>query len=744
MIRGNDVSKLVELRTAGFIKDRSHFAEQRINAQLVAGHHFNYQNTELPSLVYMDRGGGTEVEIAVNYLAKYARIKQNRLTTHAPMVRVVPKSTDERVDRKSAEIAQLVWEDIVYRHQFRKLIKLWAYDYIVLGECIARLSWDPDKGDLMQTETLSPEDDYGYGSEDKDGSIVSEAGAMGGYGQPEELPESDSIGTFTGDLSIERVSPWNLIRPQECENINEAKWLCIDRFVHLKTVKNWMRNHPEKRKQIAPGDMAESSEYMFDMSSGMREVKDHVRVSEMYFRPCSEYPNGYYSFFTDNVVLFEGELPLGLFPIHYRGYLTAPGNPRHHSIIRDAKPIQAEINRCVGKAITHSLTLGDDKVFLPTGSNIDEKQSEPGSRIIFYQPNPSGGSSGPTVIEGRTGIQHMDQAQRFVAMMQDIFDETDPAVIQGGSPKDAMKRDPMALLHASYKEKEDNSFYGEEFEQFLVLVTQDVLHMARGYYNDQQLLTALGLNEYAAVDDFRKNPLRDTVEIEPTSDSALSIIGRQHAFSTALQYVGARLPPKDIGLLLEGMPLGNKDLAFQGLNQDHKIADNLIRNLDNGRDIKINPLGEDIEFMIKSLISKIKEPGFIYKPWNVQQLYTQKLQEYQQIAAQQQQMMMELNKQLIPTDGPLVKIGSMHVPNPNKSSSRTTIPARLPQAAIEWVIQRLEQQNMNQEKLMGLDMASQQSVMQTAQQMLGQGGGGPGGGQPQPMPQQMPPQGMAG
>ena len=181
------------------------------------------------------------------------------------------------------------------------------------------------------------------------------------------------------------------------------------------------------------------------------------------------------------------------------------------------------------------------------------------------------------------------------------------------------------------------------------------------------------------------------------------------------------------------MPLGNKDLAFQGLVFDQKIADGLIRNLDNGRDVPINPLGEDIPFMIKNLISRIKDPGFVNKPPFIQELYNNKLLEYQQLEAQQQQMQMQLNEQMIPVDGPLVKIGTMNVPNTG-GGSKATVPLRLPESALRWLREALDNRGITQERLVGMDMATKNRVLTLAQQIAASGQGG------QPQQQQPPPQ----
>lgn len=736
MVRVPNVATLDQWRERGRVKDENHFSEQRIHAQLVACKHFKYQNMTLPSHIYLDRDGKTSVEIPINYLGKYARIKQNKLVMHAPMVHIVDKSGNERVDRSAADLAQKIWADIVYRHEFKHIIKDWAFDYTVLGECIARISWDPQKGTPVQSIPNNMIDISNNSSRGAEDGIVGDVGPSSS-----ESLESTTVTMFSGDLSIERVEPWNLIRPEECKDIKDAEWLCIDRFINRDTIKSWFPNDADMQNKISASMGNESAtSFMYDMSQGFYEAQNLVRVSEMYFRPCAKYPYGYYIFFTNNTILYNGELPFGIFPILHRGQLRTNSNPRGHSLLRDGKPIQAEINRCFGQAIEHSLSLGDDKIFLPEGSKIPKTVKEPGCRILFYS-SPLNFKE-PVIVSGRTGMQHVEQGFKFIDIMKDLFNEVDPNAAGSPTPTRAGTQNIMGMLFSSSQDREKNAFYASDFEDFLVRTCDCILKIVRNFYTDEQLMTALGESDFASAEDFKNHKLRDTIEVEPTTHSTFNTFGRQHVFDVAMQYASKYLQPKDVGLILQAMPLGNKDVAFQGLVFDQKIADGLIRNLDNGRDIPINPLGEDIPFMIKNLISRIKDPGFINKPPFIQELYNKKLMEYQQIEAQQQQLQMQLDKQMIPVDGPLVKIGTMNVPN-TTGGSKATVPLRLPEGALKWLREALDQRGMTQERLVGMDMATKNRILTVAQQIAASGQGG----QPQESQQSLPPpqsQQMAG
>ena len=462
---------LIKNRRKGIDADQRLFSEQRNNVNLVSGKHHKSGSIDM----HIQTGKKSSmVRMTINYIAKYARKKQNRLITHAPMVKVMPKSDDEREDVKSAELSNSVWKDIVYKHNINSLIRKLAHDYISIGEMCVKVGWNPDKGEPVSEE---------------DKTIDIQKDSMDQYGRK----ITDQRAVFTGDLEFERILPWNLIRPAECTDIRTAPWLCIDRMLPISEVKSWFVRDPKKYEMITSGynnayDDGDDKLVGFDNDNNLYADKDSMLVSEMYFRPTPDYPQGLFFIFSKELLMFNGELPYGMFPILYAGYLSQAGSPRHYSIIRDAKPLQAEINQCFSKAIEHSLSIGDDKIFVPKGSSLDEGASQPGIRYIYYN---NANMVQPTVVQGRTGIQHLEQAQQLVMVLKDLFDEPDDNKPQQGVAQMVGPRDPQAMIYASYKEKEYNSYFAEDFEQFVVRLAKMSLRYARHYYTPDKIVPVI-------------------------------------------------------------------------------------------------------------------------------------------------------------------------------------------------------------------------------------------------------------
>ena len=688
-----EIDRLLENRRKGIQADEFHFAEQRRNVELVKSYH---HGNERDFYIIGGRSGRTKIKMTANYIGKYVRKKQNRLVTHSPMVKVLPKSGTDREDVKAATLANSVWKDAVSRHNINKLIKKLAFHYVTLGEAVVRIIWDPYKGEatgqgaIRQSDNPDEVNQYGI-----------------------KLHKHYAI--FNGDIDIEAVLPWNLIRPSSCDNIDKADWLCIDRVVPISTVKSWLAHDAEKYKQVS--DNFGNIDYRvitYNSDNQYGIEKDSTIVSEMYFRPTPDYPQGLWFMFTDRVKMFWGELPFGIFPIRYAGFLEAPENARHYSIIRDVTSIQGEINACISKAMEHRVKVGDDKVLVPKGSDIEKGVVSGGIRYSYYNPIGTGGV--PVVIQGRTGEQHMLQAESLVGILHDIFDEPDdqkPVAANVARPQ--APRDADALLHASYKEKEYNAAFAEDFERLIVDTAKLLLKTARSYYTADRLVPMVGKKEYVNISEFTQHKHEDTIVVEPSSGNAMTVMGKQRAFTNILQYASKAIQPRDIGLIVKNMPLLNQEEAFRGLTQDYDIADNMILALNRGTPVEVNPMGEDVLFMIRSLISEIKDSGFLQKPFHVQQLYRQTLRQYQMIHAQQQAMEWELNKQMIPANGPLLPIG-YYIPDPNSKTGRAKR-AMIPKDSVEWLLQRLQAQGITHDKMQGIDIADRLAMQQMAGSM---------------------------
>ena len=88
-------------------------------------------------------------------------------------------------------------------------------------------------------------------------------------------------------------------------------------------LKKMYKDQPEKLKALESKN--DDVYVIFDTNQGNhKKTKTKVLIKELYFKPCLQYPNGYFYIFTDAALLEHGELPYGIFPIKWVGTTGAP------------------------------------------------------------------------------------------------------------------------------------------------------------------------------------------------------------------------------------------------------------------------------------------------------------------------------------------------------------------------------------------------------------------------------------
>jgi len=496
---------------------------------------------------------------------------------------------------------------------------------------------------------------------------------------------------------FEEVYAFNLLRPSEAKSFDDAKYVIVRKMVAKNDLKQ-MVNDEESLKAI---ESVGSNEYkVFDVDDGSyKTTSDETLVREFYFRPSAEYPRGYFYFTLDNAqILFQGELPQGVFPIIDVGFDEVPSSCRSHSIIRTCRSYQKEINRCSSAISNAQLILGDDKILYQSSTNLQYGGTIAGVRGIKY-------SSGqpPTILSGRSGDQYLNFLNSQISELYNVTNvKEDPAI--------NAQLDPYALLFSSFKNREGFVEYGEKFERFMVRICETSLRLFKAYVHDDMLIPAIGKNEYINISEFRSTEdLNYVIKVEPRTDDAESMLGRMLSINHILQYVGQNLDKEELGVLIKNLPTLNKSELFSSLTIDYDNAVNDILALDRGEFPAINRY-DNHKFLIKRLIHRTKKKDFNLLPEPVRQNYFQKITQHEQIEAEQLQEIEQLKAGFIPSGGYLVPV-DFYASDPANPAKTKRV--RLPYEAISWLVKRLEKQGMSQQTMdqMNHNMLSDMAAM---------------------------------
>lgn len=663
--------ELMKLYQEGTNCDNAVYSEQRSNILLAAGNHYNRRNSKFLGRVREENSLSQDQKLRLtkNHIQRICKIYENGILTYVPGVSIFPRNPTELQDQKSTELNKSVWEYIKDKQKLKKQIQYWVQDFVRISEVFVKIFWDYSKGELVNYEPQV--DEMGQ-------PVIDE------MGQP-VLDMSKPV--FSGDLVFERMFAFNIFRAKEAKSMDESWFIGHRKMMDINTLKSMVGNDQDKLKLIQA--TRDETYRIFDGNSmNYVESENQCLVIEFFIKPCKLYPKGYFYITTNAGVLFEGELPAGKWNIAYAGFDENPTSARASSIIKVARPYQAEINRSSSQVATHQITLSDDKILIQSGSKIQNGGMLPGVRAIQYQGQP------PQIMPGRVGDQ-------FFSYIQMQIDEMYVACnLAEELEEKTADVDPFTTLYKSMTQKKKYVVYAEKFQQFLMDICDISLVLHKHYISDDALIPIIGKSEIVNIDEYKNTtPLSYLIKLEEATDDMETKFGRQLMFNNIMQFVGSQLDPKQLGMLIKMSPYANNDGLFEDLTLDIDNANNMLLALDRGKDFMPSDK-DDPDFMMKKLASRMRKADFEFLPGVVQEKYAQVYQIYVDIQAEQQRKIQEAALGYVPMSGMAV-VCDLYVPMPGNASK--TQRARVPYDSLVWLLKRLEEQGANQEMLNQMD-----------------------------------------
>lgn len=696
---------LISLYKDGESIDNSIYAEQRSNLMLVAGNHYTRKGSKFWNRIRDDKGlsGEQKIRIVSNHIQRICKILENNILTYAPSVDICAKNPSELQDQKAAELNKAVWKDIETRQKFKQRTREFCQDFTRIGETFAKLYWDESKGRFL-----------GYEQQvDELGQPVFEDGGMDDYGQPlQGAPVGDkSKPKFSGDLCIERIFGFNIFRAKEAKTMDESWFIGLRKMVNIDELKSRVGNDEEKLKYIQAS--RDETFVVFDGNNTnyKTEANNECLVLEMYVRPSINHPNGYYYIYTTSGVLWEGELPFGIFPIVYAGYDEVPTNARYHSIIKHLRPFQSSINMMASQAAEARITTGQDKILTQIGSKIQSGGLNAGIRNIQYAGSP------PTIMPGRTGDQWLAPMQQAIEEMYQIANMAEDL------GEKQSQQDPFGKLFETMEQKKKYVLYVMKFASFQCELVETALTLYREYADESAIIPAIGRSELVNIAEFKNTkPLNYQIKVDSSTEDMESKMGRQLMFNHILQYVGTNLDKDQLGLMVKMAPYANNEQAFEDLTINYDSATNMILSLDRGQPFQPNA-NDDAKYMLKRIISRMRKADFKQLSPQIQQMYSQVEQQFVQIEADQAARIKAAQAEFIPMAGMAVTC-QMYVPDPKDPSKKPQL-VRVPFDSLTWLLKRLEEQGILQQDISQQQMGVQAQIadhsMQAPQQPAGVG-----------------------
>lgn len=714
------ISDLNEMFSRSETALQSHFAEIRTNILLAAGYHHpkydRFGNSR--NSLFRDMSKSKKIRITKNHIQVITKFIRNSIQNRAPDGGVFPKNEKELSDQKSAELNESVYQHLKQKNSLTSFYSKLIQDFVETGETHSKVFYDPYAGDFAGYETKeedseseeSPEYETGEEDDEGEGSDIA--------GSDSRIRKNKGTPKFRGAIVYERIPAYRFYTDPDADSDRTNMWCCIQKFFPRSQL--MARYAGDKSKLAIIEKSSKQKQNWFDGFTGIySEGGDEVELREFYFKPCEEYPEGYFIFSTDAGKLEEGELPDG-FCIFSEVYDESPETNRGYSIIRQAKPYQVEINRAAAAAITESIVLGHSTVLYPAGDKPTTSAIGNGMKGLAYH-----GLTAPTVIPGQTGQNYIDYMNQNIDEMYKIcmVPQLDEDKNESGT------NDAIAMLGRSLRDKMRFSIYGEKIEGLIIRIIEYSLKLARRYLPDDEVIPIVGKSETVNIPEFRKTgPSEYQIAVKPRSDDFSSTLGKSIQLQWVLQYVGSQLPPEAIAGVIRELPFLSKDPIMKDFTVWKDQADALILSLDRG-EVPFFFERTNHEYIISRLTTRMNQNDFPLMPQKVQLNYLDRLQAHDMALVKQQQAAQAATSGFIPSGGGLVS-ADYYITTPEGKQQRV----RLPYEAVDWLVKKLADQGTQVDKINNLPLAAQADIGSAQLAAQQQQGGPPTGPQSGGMP----------
>ena len=669
-IQEDRLSKLKKLYDEALACDKAIFSEQRTNILLKNGEHYRQRNkTGVGTAREAAKvTGETKIRLVKNHIHKVVNIYSNSILESNPSVKAMPFNESELHDVKTAELNNSILEWVKQTNDWDDLEDEFVDDFIVQGEVFGKVYFDYAKGEDLAFDEATGEN------------------------------------VKAGEFVIERIMPYDMKRDADARSFREARYFIETKLMNVTDLIDLAAG-------LTSGEENESDDIVkkiqniynspkltvFDSSTGKyKETRGKVEVRLYYFRPTPKSPQGIFSVATDKIFVGQSPLPLGLFPIIYSGFDRLTNSPRHTSIIRVVKPFQVEYNRTNSKMAEHQITLGDDRVYIQKGTRLTGGKVKAGVRSFQVSGAP------PVIQSGRSGAQYLDYAKDTKA---DLYDA---ANIDYAMLNKQPAGDPYQMLFAAMKDKKKFVKYVNKFGTFEVKLFKLILKMAKEYLDEGHMIKIAGKKEMVNIPEFKS--MSDSgyeIKLQSSSGDVETQFGKVLSLSHVLQYAGSSLAPEQIGQVIRSMPYGNEDMALDTITLKSRNAENLILALDRGEYLPTMKY-DDHEFLLSALYNRVKSSDFLSLDQGIQANYDRKITEQEEFLAKQKQEIAQSNMGMIPSGGFLTTVNTSWFNPERKRVERIKIPS----AAIDWLMNKLQAQGAFSKEMEGLDPQAQAEIAQ--------------------------------
>lgn len=359
-------NKIQEVRNSG--SRVSHEGVWMTNYAYLLGFNSVYYDTN--SRQFRPNGAGSGFNrgagISINKILPTVQRRQARICKNDPRYEVKPDdaSQDARdTARLEQEILESYWEkERVNEKRLNMMIGLQQCGHFYLG-----VNWDTEKGELLETPV--PDE----------------------MGQPTDSMDHE----YEGDIDIEIVSPFEIFPDPLATSIEDARWVIRAKVRNLE----YFRMHYPERG----GLVKEEGAWLLSVQNEMRiqsmvgqgpaqtgvdaQMKNAAIEIIYYEKRSKDYPNGRMVILASDVLLLDGELPVGEIPLAKFDDIPITGKYYPEALVTHLRPIQDQFNRLVSKRARWTNLMLTGKWLAARGHQLQqEAMTNDSGEIVWHTP----------------------------------------------------------------------------------------------------------------------------------------------------------------------------------------------------------------------------------------------------------------------------------------------------------------------------------------------------------------------
>ena len=454
--------------------------------------------------------GGDQDELtylAVNHFRNIAQHILRMITSNRPAFQA--RATN--VDNKSLIQAKLANQllDYYMREKRLEVVLQRAVEYsIALGTGYVKMEWNATSGEIY------------------------------------DVNEETGTPIYEGDVEFKNMSPYDVVFDTTREDQNHDWVVCRTFKNKFDLAAKYPENADKIVKMQTKSDLLKSR-----LHNNLFDQTCDIAVYEFYHRRSEALPNGrYILFLSEDVILFDGDLPYRNLPVYRISPSDVLGTPYGYTPMFDLLPLQEALNSLYSTVLTNQSAFGVQNIYVPRGAEISLKSLEGGLNIIE-------GNSQAGKPEAMNFTQTPAEVFRFIEMLKSEM-ETISGVnsVARGNPEASLKSGTALALVQSMA-LQFISGLQQQYVQLVEDVGTGLISMLRDFAQVPRIAMIAGkANQSYIAEEFSGDDLSQVnrVVVDLANPISKTTAGKMEMASQLIQYGIVKTPEQYISILTTG------------------------------------------------------------------------------------------------------------------------------------------------------------------------------------------------